>query len=78
MVDENNTSGFGDANKLVVAIFTYHNMDKEKAKQIDVETQGIAYSLDNSKTWTKYNAKLLILLVMDILIFYSQIFWEMT
>ena len=57
VVDVNNTSGFGDAkNKPVVAIFTYHNMDKEKAKQIDVETQGIAYSLDNSKIWTKYSA----------------------
>lgn len=55
VVDKNNTSGFGDSkNSPVVAVYTYHNPNREKDGKIDVESQGIAYSLDNSKTWTKY------------------------
>lgn len=55
VVDHNNTSGFGkDGKTPIVAIFTHHNIDKEKAKQIDVETQSIAYSLDEGMSWTKY------------------------
>lgn len=55
VVDENNTSGFqkGDE-KPLVAIFTYHNIANEKAKRVDVESQGIAYSNDKGRTWTKY------------------------
>ena len=56
VVDHNNTSGFGQDGKTpIVAIFTHHNMEKEKAKQVDVETQSIAYSLDEGMTWTKYS-----------------------
>jgi fructan beta-fructosidase len=57
VVDWNNTSGFGTEpnNPPLVAIFTYHNMDGEKAGQIDFQTQGIAYSLDKGRTWTKYD-----------------------
>jgi fructan beta-fructosidase len=55
VVDENNTSGFGRGNEPpLVAIFTYHDMAGEKAKKTDYETQGIAYSLDKGRTWTKY------------------------
>ncbi len=55
VVDENNTSGFGKNGEApLVAIFTYHNMVGEKAGKIDFQTQGIAYSLDNGRTWTKY------------------------
>lgn len=55
VVDHNNTSGFGQDGKIpIVAIFTHHNMEKEKAKQVDVETQSIAYSLDEGMTWIKY------------------------
>jgi levanase/fructan beta-fructosidase len=55
VVDHNNTSGFGQDGKTpIVAIFTHHNMEKEKAAQVDVETQSIAYSLDEGMTWTKY------------------------
>tara|TARA_R110002051_G_scaffold4043_7_gene21459 strand:- start:2265 stop:3848 length:1584 start_codon:yes stop_codon:yes gene_type:complete len=55
VVDHKNTSGFGsDDNAAMVAIFTYHNMVKEKAGANDYETQGIAYSLDNGDSWTKY------------------------
>jgi levanase/fructan beta-fructosidase len=56
VVDKNNTSGFGDSkNNPVVAVYTYHNPNREKDGKIDVES-GIAYSLDNSKTWTKYSS----------------------
>ena len=57
VLDVNNTSGFGDGKTApVVAIFTYHDPVKEKAGTIDVESQGLAYSLDNGYTWTKYDA----------------------
>lgn len=55
VVDENNTSGFGtDGNPALVAIFTYHDMKGEKAGRDDFQTQGIAYSIDNGDTWTKF------------------------
>lgn len=55
VVDYDNTSGFGFDGKVpVVAIYTYHNMDGEKRGDIDFQTQGIAYSLDEGMTWTKY------------------------
>ena len=56
VVDKKNTSGFGtsDAPPLV-AIFTYHSSEKEKAGRTDYQYQGIAYSTDDGKTWTKYD-----------------------
>ncbi|NHF60718.1 glycoside hydrolase family 32 protein [Flavobacteriaceae bacterium TP-CH-4] len=55
VVDTNNTSGFGTAdNAPLVAVFTYHDMEGEKAGRNNYQTQGIAYSLDNGDTWTKY------------------------
>ncbi len=55
VVDIDNTSGFGSTdNPPLVAIFTYHNMEGEKAGRTDFQTQGIAYSLDNGDSWTKY------------------------
>jgi fructan beta-fructosidase len=55
VVDTQNTSGFGTTdNPPLVAIFTYHDMEAEKAGKFDYQTQGIAYSLDNGETWTKY------------------------
>ncbi|WP_297763680.1 glycoside hydrolase family 32 protein [uncultured Muriicola sp.] len=55
VLDENNTSGLGTAkNPPLVAIFTYHDMDKEKAGSIDFQTQGVAYSLDNGESFTMY------------------------
>jgi fructan beta-fructosidase len=55
VVDSNNTSGFGSLdNPPLVAIFTYHDMEGEKAGRTDFQTQGIAYSLDNGESWTKY------------------------
>ena len=55
VVDTNNTSGFGKNGETpLVAIFTYHLMEGEKAGRDDFQTQGIAYSLDNGASWTKY------------------------
>lgn len=55
VVDWKNSSGFGtEENPPLVAFFTYHNMEIEKAKGIDIESQGVAYSTDKGRTWTKY------------------------
>ena len=53
--DVNNSSGLGTAeNPPLVAIFTYHFMEGEKAGRNDYQTQGIAYSIDKGRTWKKY------------------------
>ena len=55
VVDINNSSGFGTKdNPPLVAIFTYHLMEGERTGRKDFQTQGIAYSLDDGDTWTKF------------------------
>jgi len=55
VVDWNNTSGFGKNGKPpLVAIFTHHLMEAEKAGRSDFQYQSIAYSNDKGRTWTKY------------------------
>lgn len=55
VIDKENSSGFGtNENPPLVAIFTYHLAEGEKAGRNDFQTQGIAYSLDNGESWTKY------------------------
>jgi fructan beta-fructosidase len=55
VVDKNNTSGFGKNGKApLVAIFTQHSMEGEKAGKNDYQNQSIAYSNDDGKTWAKY------------------------
>ncbi len=55
VIDHENTSGLGrEENPPLVAIFTYHDMEKEKAGSNDHQTQGVAYSLDNGETFTMY------------------------
>lgn len=55
VVDWNNTSGLGSAdNPPLIAFFTYHDMKKEKAGEIDIESQAIAFSTDKGRSWTKY------------------------
>ncbi len=55
VVDWNNTSGFGkDGKPPLIAIFTYHNPEGDKAGRIDFQYQAIAYSNDKGRTWTKY------------------------
>ena len=53
---QNNTSGFGsEENPSMVAIFTYHNPVLEKSGSKVFQNQGIAYSIDKGRTWTKYS-----------------------
>ncbi len=55
VVDFTNSSGLGTLkNPPMIAIFTYHNMEFEKAKKNNTQTQGLAYSLDEGETWVKY------------------------
>ena len=55
VVDVDNTSGLGTKeNPAMIAIFTYHNMKSEKAKNNNYQTQGLAFSIDEGETWTKY------------------------
>ncbi len=55
VVDFNNTAGFGTKeHPALVAMYTYHDIAGEKAGRIDYQTQGIAYSTDNGRSWTKY------------------------
>lgn len=55
VIDTQNTSGFGSIeNPAMVAMYTYHLMEGEKAGRDDFQTQGMAYSLDEGATWTKY------------------------
>ncbi len=44
--DSLNTSGFGDSSGCLVAIYTAHRSGRQ--------TQAIAYSVDNGRTWSKY------------------------
>lgn len=56
VVDRNNTSGLGkDGKPPLVAIYTYHLAEGEKAGKMDYQTQGIAFSLDKGRTWEKYD-----------------------
>jgi fructan beta-fructosidase len=52
IIDKNNTAGFGK--NAMIAIFTYHNDEISKLGKKNNESQGMAYSLDEGKTWTKY------------------------
>jgi fructan beta-fructosidase len=55
VVDAQNTSGFGqNGDPPLVAIYTYHDMAGEKSGKTDYQTQGIAYSRDKGRTWTKH------------------------
>jgi len=55
VADVNNTSGFGKDGEIpLVAIYTNHSHEKEANGDIDYQTQGIAYSVDNGRTWEKY------------------------
>ncbi|MFI5186017.1 MAG: glycoside hydrolase family 32 protein [Chitinophagales bacterium] len=56
VVDEKNTSGFGENGKVpLVAIFTQHDAKAEKEGKNNFQNQSLAYSLDNGKTWIKYS-----------------------
>ena len=56
VIDWKNTTGFGsEENPPMIAIFTHHLMEGEKAGRNDFQYQSIAYSLDKGRTWTKYD-----------------------
>jgi fructan beta-fructosidase len=56
VVDKNNTSGLGkNGITPLIAMYTNHDMIKEKSGAIDFQTQSIAYSIDEGKTWLKYD-----------------------
>jgi beta-fructofuranosidase/levanase/fructan beta-fructosidase len=55
VVDWKNTSGLGtEENPPLIAIFTYHDPKGWESGAIDFQTQGMAFSLDKGRTWTKY------------------------
>ncbi len=55
VVDSKNTSGLGaNDNPAMVAIYTYHNPVLEKSGSNAFQSQGIAYSTDKGRTWSKY------------------------
>ena len=55
VVDEHNTSGLQKGTeKVLVALFTYHDMAGEKSGSNRFQTQGLAYSHDRGRTWHKY------------------------
>ncbi|MEL7146805.1 MAG: glycoside hydrolase family 32 protein, partial [Bacteroidota bacterium] len=57
VVDWKNSTGFGTAEQPpIVAVYTYHDPLGEKAGKTDFQSQGIAYSIDKGRTWTKYDA----------------------
>jgi fructan beta-fructosidase len=56
VVDSGNTTGFGDdENPAVVAVFTYHDQKLESSGSDLFQSQGIAYSTDKGRTWTKFS-----------------------
>ena len=55
VVDWKNTTGFGINGKPpLVAMFTHHKVEAEKAGRHDFQYQSLAYSNDKGRTWTKY------------------------
>lgn len=53
--DAENTSGLGTKeNPPLIAIFTYHDAEKESQKTDTYQYQAIAFSLDKGRSWEKY------------------------
>jgi len=60
VVDEQNTSGLGEDGKApLVAIFTYHDPVGAANGALNYQNQGLAYSNDKGRTWTKYGEPVL-------------------
>lgn len=58
VIDDHNSLGmmeFDPEKKLLIAIFTYHNMEYERAGRTDRESQAIAISRDKGRTWKKFS-----------------------
>ncbi len=55
VVDSNNTSGLGSQSEPpIVALFTYHDEAAKQSGSKTFQSQGLAYSLDRGRSWTKY------------------------
>ena len=55
VVDQTNSSGLGTKDRPpLVAIYTYHNEEAARAGRSDFQYQGLAYSTDRGRNWTKY------------------------
>ena len=55
VMDYTNTSGLANGDKAaMIAYFTYYNKSAAAAGQKGSQGQGMAYSTDNGRTWTKY------------------------
>ncbi len=56
VIDWENSSGLGDGNEPpMIAIFTHHDPEGERAGTETFQSQSIAYSHDRGRTWTKYS-----------------------
>ena len=61
VIDSNNTSGFGRGRRApLVAIYTQHSMEGEKAGRDDFQNQSISISLNAGKTFKTYRGLSLI------------------
>lgn len=57
VLDKENTSGLGTKDTPpLIALFTYHDPEKERAGSNVYQYQGLSYSLDDGKTWKKYES----------------------
>lgn len=55
VLDAGNRSGLGPpGSRPLVAMYTHHDMAAEQAGRIEREHQGLAFSLDDGRTWTPY------------------------
>ena len=55
VIDSLNTSGLKSGEEApMIAIFTYHDLVKEKNDSLNCQFQGMAYSNDKGRTWKKY------------------------
>jgi fructan beta-fructosidase len=55
IADHHNRSGLGDGQTPpLIAFFTYHDAEGERAGRSDYQTQGLAFSRDAGRTWIKY------------------------
>lgn len=55
VIDSLNTSGTKSGEEApLIAIFTYHDLEKEKNDSLNCQFQGMAFSNDKGRTWKKY------------------------
>ena len=78
VVDKTNSSGFGTKeNPPLVAMFTYHDPVGAVAKTSNYQYQGIAYSLDKGKSFTKYEGNPVVPNTENFIDFRDpKIFWQ--